>query len=91
MIEGTVSEHMFNGREIDFLRSQPAMRLGTVSSDGQVDVSPVEFEFDGEAFYVGSSAMDKSHKGKNIATGNRLVSIVIDDLGPTDAREPRGI
>jgi len=66
-------------------------RLGTVSSDDQVDVSPVGFEFDGEAFYVGSSDMDKSHKRKNIASGNRLVSIVIDDLGSTDAWEPRGI
>ena len=66
-------------------------RLGTVSSDDQVDVSPVGFEFDGEAFYVGSSVIDKSHKGKNIASGNRLVSIVIDDLVSTDAWEPGGI
>ncbi len=66
-------------------------RLGTVDSDDQVDVSPVGYEFDGGAFCVGSSDMDKSHKGKNIASGNRLVSIVIDDLGSTDAWEPRGI
>jgi pyridoxamine 5'-phosphate oxidase family protein len=82
---------VFNQKEIEFLRSQPIMRLGTVDLDGQVDVSPVGFKFDGRAFFVGSSSMDKSHKGKNVAAGKRQVSLVIDDLGLTDAWEPRGI
>lgn len=34
----TVNECMFNDEEIEYLRSQPMMRLGTVRSDGQVDV-----------------------------------------------------
>ena len=82
---------MFTDEEVEYLSSQPVMRLGTVSSDGQVDVSPVGFSFDGEAFYVGSSMMDKTHKGKNIAAGNELVSLAVDDLVSTDPYEPRGI
>ena len=41
---------MFTDEEVDYLESQHLARLGTVDSDGQVDVSPVGFEFDGEAF-----------------------------------------
>jgi pyridoxamine 5'-phosphate oxidase family protein len=52
---------------------------------------PVGFHFDGEAFFVGSSMMDKTHKGKNIAAGNVLVSVTVDDLVSTDPYEPRGI
>ena len=82
---------MFTDEEVEYLRSQPVMRLGTVSAAGQVDVSPVGFNFDGEAFYVGSSMMDKTHKGKNIGAGNQLVSLTVDDLVSTDPYEPRGI
>jgi pyridoxamine 5'-phosphate oxidase family protein len=65
---------VFTDEEFEYLSSQRVMRLGTVSPDGQVDVSPVGFSFDGEAFYVGSSMMDKTHKGKNMAAGNELVA-----------------
>ena len=82
---------MFTDEEVDYLESQHLARLGTVDSDGQVDVSPVGFEFDGEAFYVSSFKMDMSHKGVNVADGNRLVSLVVDDLASTDPWLPRGI
>lgn len=82
---------MFTVEEVEYLHSQAVMRLGTVSAEGQVDVSPVGFNFDGRAFYVGSSMMDRTHKGKNIAAGNELVSVTVDDLVSTDPYEPRGI
>jgi pyridoxamine 5'-phosphate oxidase family protein len=82
---------VFTDEEVEYLRSQAVMRLGTVGRHGQVDVSPVGFNFDGKAFYVGSSMMDKTHKGKNIEAGNQLVSLVVDDLLSTDPYEPRGI
>lgn len=82
---------MFVDEEIDYLESQHLARLGTMSSTGQVDVSPVGFEFDGTTFYVQSVMMDRTYKGKNVAAGNRLVSLVVDDLASTDPWVPRGI
>lgn len=82
---------MFSAEEVDYLKSQHLARLGTVDSEGQVDVSPVGFDFDGTAFYVSSFAMDKSHKGRNVTDGNRFVSLVVDDLASTDPWTPRGI
>ena len=45
----------FTGDEIDYLRSQPLARLATHSADGQPDVVPVSFEFDGTSFWVGGA------------------------------------
>jgi pyridoxamine 5'-phosphate oxidase family protein len=81
---------MFEPTEVDFLTSQPLARLGTVSDRGQVDVSPVAFEFDGESFWIYSSIMERTFKGKNVAAGNARVSLVIDELS-LDPHEPRGI
>lgn len=82
---------MFTEEEIQYLSTQQVARLGTVGTDGQVDTSPVGFEFDGEAFYIGSSMMDRTFKGKNIDAGNVQVSLVIDDLPSTNPYQPRGI
>jgi pyridoxamine 5'-phosphate oxidase family protein len=37
----------FTEEEIAYLRSQPLARLATLDRDGQPDVVPVGFEFDG--------------------------------------------
>jgi pyridoxamine 5'-phosphate oxidase family protein len=43
----------FSDEEIAYLRSQPLTRLATVGPDGQPDVVPLAFEFDGGGFWVG--------------------------------------
>lgn len=43
----------FTAEELAYLRSQPLGRIATVGADGQPDVVPVGFEYDGTYFYVG--------------------------------------
>ena len=43
----------FTEEEITYLRSQRLARIATVDPEGQPDVAPVGFEFDGTYFYVG--------------------------------------
>jgi pyridoxamine 5'-phosphate oxidase family protein len=40
----------FSDEEVAYLRSQRLARLATVAPDGQPDVVPVGFEFDGRSF-----------------------------------------
>jgi pyridoxamine 5'-phosphate oxidase family protein len=40
----------FTDQEVAYLRSQPVARVATVSADGQPDVVPLAFEFDGTLF-----------------------------------------
>lgn len=42
----------FTTEELDYLRAQPLARFATRSVDGQPDVVPVSFEFDGECFWT---------------------------------------
>jgi pyridoxamine 5'-phosphate oxidase family protein len=46
----------FTEEEAAYLRSQPLARIATVGPDGQPDVTPVGFEFDGTYLYVGGHA-----------------------------------
>jgi hypothetical protein len=71
--------------EIAYLRSQRLARLATVGQDGQPDVVPVSFEFDGEYFYVGGRDPVNTRKFRNVRDGNSEVAIVIDDVASTDA------
>ncbi len=82
---------MFSESELAFLKSQPLARLGTVATDGQVDVDAVGFEFDGRRFYIGGRNLPGTRKYKNIAAGNTKVSLMIDDLKTIQPWEPRGI
>lgn len=72
----------FTDEEIAYLRSQPLTRLATVGPDGQPDVVPLAFEFDGHGFWVGGvgDAVAKTRKFRNIAAGNDQVALVFDDL-----------
>jgi pyridoxamine 5'-phosphate oxidase family protein len=83
----------FTTEELDYLRSQPLARLGTRASDGQPDVVPVAFEFDGESFWVGGSGPSVlgTRKMRNVVTGNREVALVIDDMVSFDPFIARGI
>lgn len=72
----------FTDEEIAYLQSQPLARVATVSADGQPDVVPLAFEFDGTFFWVGGSGQTvlDTRKFRNVGAGNHKVALVIDDL-----------
>ena len=82
---------MFSAEEIEYLKTQRLARIATVSKQGQPDVAPVGFEFDGEHFYVGGRNPGKTLKYKNVAGGNGLVALVVDDLESVKPWKPRGL
>jgi pyridoxamine 5'-phosphate oxidase family protein len=82
---------VFTENEIAYLRSQHVARIATVSADGQPDVMPVGFEFDGEVFYVGGHSPTDTRKYRNVRAGNTHVALVVDDLVTVDPWHPRGI
>jgi pyridoxamine 5'-phosphate oxidase family protein len=79
----------FNEDEIGYLRSQRLARIATVSADGQPDVVPVGFEFDGTHVYVGGIDPAKTRKYRNVQAGNPKVALVVDDLVSADPWTPR--
>jgi pyridoxamine 5'-phosphate oxidase family protein len=79
----------FNEEEIQYLQSQGLARIATVDADGQPDVVPVGYEFDGTDFYVGGLDPMTSRKYRNIVAGNDRVALVIDDVLSTDPFVPR--
>lgn len=79
----------FTADEIAYIRSQPLARVATVSADGQPDVVPVVFEFDGTYFYIGGFAPERTRRTRNIDGGNRRVALVIDDLATVQPWSPR--
>src|SRR5689334_16120874 len=81
---------MFSEQEIVYLKSQRLARIATVSADGEPDVAPEGFTFDGEHFLIGGLDIRRTLKYKNaMATGR--AALVIDDLTSTDPWQPRGI
>ena len=81
---------MFSEKEKDFIKTQKLARIATASADGQPDVAPVNFEFDGEFFYVGGLSITKTLKYKNVLSNPR-VSIVFDDFENANPWRPRGL
>lgn len=83
----------FTSEEIAYLGSQPLARLATRAADGQPDVVPVSFEFDGTYFWVGGSGPSvlATRKFRNVLAGNREVALVVDDLASFDPFIARGI
>ncbi|GAB3970066.1 hypothetical protein GCM10029978_042660 [Actinoallomurus acanthiterrae] len=79
----------FSEEEIAYLRSQRLARIATVATDGQPDVVPVGYEFDGTYVYVGGIDPAKSRKFRNVREGNAQVALVIDDLPSVDPWTPR--
>ena len=82
---------MFTEKERAYLKSQRLARIATVAPDGQPDVVPVGFEFDGATFYVGGHNVTKTRKYKNVQAGQVRVALVVDDLVSIDPWRPRGI
>jgi pyridoxamine 5'-phosphate oxidase family protein len=79
----------FTGEEIAYLRSQRLARIATVSPDGQPDVVPVGYEYDGRHLYVGGRDPARTRKFRNVRAGQAKVALVIDDLVSTDPWTPR--
>jgi pyridoxamine 5'-phosphate oxidase family protein len=79
----------FTEEEIEYLKSQPLARLATVGVDGQPDVVPVGFEYDGRFFYVGGVDPGNTRKVRNVRDGHTQVALVVDDLVSTDPWSPR--
>jgi pyridoxamine 5'-phosphate oxidase family protein len=82
---------MFTEKEIAYLTSQRLTRFATTAPDGQPDVAPVGFEFDGEAFYIGGYDLSTTRKYKNVQAGQAQVALVVDDLVSVNPWQPRGI
>ncbi|HEX2034243.1 MAG TPA: PPOX class F420-dependent oxidoreductase [Chloroflexota bacterium] len=83
----------FTDEEIAYLRSQPIARLATLSADGQPDVVPVAFEFDGTYFWIGGSGLTvtQTRKFRNVRAGNHRIALVVDDMVSFDPFVARGI
>jgi pyridoxamine 5'-phosphate oxidase family protein len=82
---------MFTEKEIAYLKSQPLARLATVAPDGQPDVAPVGFEFEGQHIFIGGQNPDNTRKYRNLRAGNRKVALVVDDLESIQPWKPRGV
>ena len=81
----------FSETEIAYIRSQPLARVATVSPDGQPDVVPVTFEFDGTHFWIGGIDPSRTRRTRNIRAGQHKVAITIDDLASVRPWHPRWI
>jgi pyridoxamine 5'-phosphate oxidase family protein len=83
----------FTSGEVAYLRSQPLARFATLSGEGQPDVVPVSFEFDGAHFWIGGSGASvvTTRKVRNVVSGNTRVALVIDDMVSFDPFIARGI
>lgn len=62
----------FTDEEIAYLQSQPLARVATVSPNGQPDVVPLAFEYDGAHLWIGGvgEAVLRTKKFRNIGSDN---------------------
>jgi pyridoxamine 5'-phosphate oxidase family protein len=81
----------FTDEEIAYVQSQRLARIATASPDGQPDVVPVGYQFDGKYFYVGGMNPAKTWKFRNVRAGNTKVALVIDDLVSVNPWTIRGL
>ncbi|HXL95389.1 MAG TPA: PPOX class F420-dependent oxidoreductase [Streptosporangiaceae bacterium] len=79
----------FTAEEVAYIQSQRLVRVATVAADGQPDVVPTGFEFDGTHFYIGGFDTTNTRRTHNVQAGNDKVAFVIDDLTSTDPWIPR--
>jgi pyridoxamine 5'-phosphate oxidase family protein len=79
----------FAQEEVAFIQAQRLARIATVDDDGQPDVVPVGFEFDGTYFNIGGLQPANTRRHHNVSAGNHKVALVIDDVAPTEGWSPR--
>jgi pyridoxamine 5'-phosphate oxidase family protein len=81
---------LFSQKELAYLKSQRLARIATVSTNGEPDVAPVAFTFDGEKFFVGGIENTQTLKYKNAKATGRA-ALVVDDYPSSNPPQPRGI
>lgn len=79
----------FTDQEVAYMRTQRLARVATVARDGQPDVVPVGFDYDGQYVYIGGMDPVKTRKFHNVEAGNAKVAVVIDDLVSVQPWSPR--
>ena len=79
----------FTQEEIEYLQTQPLARVATVDDQGQPDVVPVTYEFDGTHINIGGFRPSETRRHHNVAGGNQKLALVIDDLVSTHPWSPR--
>lgn len=79
----------FSDDEVAYLKSQRLARIATVAPDGQPDVVPVGFEYEGCHVYIGGMEPVKTRKFRNVEAGNTKVAVIIDDLVSPQPWSPR--
>jgi pyridoxamine 5'-phosphate oxidase family protein len=79
----------FAQEEIAFIKSQRLARIATVDDDGQPDVVPVGFEFDGTYFNIGGLQPANTRRHHNVSAGNLKVALVIDEVASAEPWSPR--
>jgi pyridoxamine 5'-phosphate oxidase family protein len=89
LLKGRRESMSFSEDEVAFMASQPLARVATVDDDGQPDVVPVGFEFDGTYINIGGFAPEKTRRHGNVLAGHNKIALVIDDLVSTQPWTPR--
>jgi pyridoxamine 5'-phosphate oxidase family protein len=79
----------FTDEELAYLASQPLARIATVDDEGQPDVVPVGFTFDGTCFTITGFDSTNTRRHRNVSSGHHLVALVVDDLVSTNPWTPR--
>lgn len=79
---------VFTDLEIEYLRSQPLMRIATASPAGAPDIAVVTFGIDGDDIVSGGFDIAKTVRFRNISNNPRA-TIVVDDLKSLDPWTPR--
>lgn len=75
----------FTNDETAYLRAQRlTTRLATVAVNGQPDVVPLGFEFDGRGFWVDGvgDAVASTRKFRNVTAGSDRVAPTVDTANP---------
>ena len=79
----------FSEQEIAYLNATFLARIATVGSDGQPDVAPIGYRFDGTYIYVGGIDNPSTRKYRNVERGNHKVALVVDDVVTMQPYTPR--
>lgn len=79
----------FTEDEVAFMAAQPLARIATVDDEGQPDVVPVGFEFDGTYLNITGFDPANTRRHRNVLGGHHKVALVIDDLVSTQPWTPR--
>ena len=88
----TDTQGVFTDGELEYLRSQPLGRLGTLLPGGAPQLSPVGFSVDeaGGVIEIRGHSLGASRKFRNVEADPR-VSFVVDDVPDPRDWQPRGV